>query len=96
MQVVGVMIELQRPLEATMEELFTKEEIDRARKISKKFRAKPRHFREQKLGNEVVKPKIDQINAYTGYSNLPEYWGYCLELYLTSPSGRGTTSLSHT
>jgi hypothetical protein len=70
----------QRPLEATMEELFTKGELDRARKIFNKYKAKPRYFREQKLGNEVVKPKIDQINAYTGYNNLPEYWAYCLVL----------------
>jgi hypothetical protein len=77
----------QRPLEATMEELFTKGELDRARKIFNKYKAKPRYFREQKLGNEVVKPKIDQINAYTGYNNLPEYWAYCLEHYLRSLSG---------
>jgi len=78
------MIERQRPLEATMEQLFTKEELDRARKIFNKYKAKPRHFREQQLGAEVAKPKIKQIDAYTGYSNLPEYWGYCLEHYLSS------------
>jgi hypothetical protein len=84
---VIVMSEQQRPLEATMEELFTKEELNRARKIFNKYKAKPRYFREQMLGTEVVKPKIDQINAYTGYNNLPEYWACCLEHYLRSLSG---------
>jgi hypothetical protein len=76
----------QRRLEVTMEELFTREELDKARKIFNKYKAKPRYFREQILGREVVKPRIKQINAYTGYKNLPEYWAYCLEHYLRSVS----------
>jgi hypothetical protein len=75
------MIKQQRRLEVTMEELFTKEELDRARQILSKYKAKPRHFREQKVSDEVVKPKVDQINAYTGYCNLPECWAYALEQY---------------
>jgi hypothetical protein len=43
------MTEQQRPLEATVEELFTKEELDRARKIFNEYKAKPRYFRGQKL-----------------------------------------------
>jgi hypothetical protein len=80
------MIKQQRRLEATLEEVFTWQELDKARKIFRRYKAKPRYFREQKVSDEVVKPKMKQINAYTGYSNLPEYWAYCLENYLTSPS----------
>jgi hypothetical protein len=81
------MIKQHRSLEATMEELFTAKELDTARKIVRKYKAKPRYFREQKVSDEVVKPKLDQINAYTGYTNLPEYWAYCLEHYLKSVTG---------
>jgi hypothetical protein len=82
--VVSVMIKQQRRLEVTMEELFTKEEFDKARKIIRKYKDKPRYFREQKVSDQVVKPKIRQIDAYTGYRTLPEYWAYCLEHYLRS------------
>jgi hypothetical protein len=78
---VCVMIKQQRCLEATMEELFTKDELARARQLCCKYKAKPRYLREQKVSDEVVKPKIEQINAYTGYYNVPEYWAYALEQY---------------
>jgi hypothetical protein len=81
------MIKQQRRLEATLEELFTQQELDKARKIFRRYKAKPRHYREQKVSDEVVKPKMTQINAYTGYSNLPENWAYCLEHYLMPLSG---------
>jgi hypothetical protein len=71
----------QRRLEATIEELFTEEELDKAWAIFDKYKDKPRYFREQKISNEVVLPRIDHINTYTGYSNLPEYWAYCLAHY---------------
>jgi hypothetical protein len=81
---VRVMIKQQRRLEVTMEELFTREEFDKARKIFRRYKAKPRYFREKKLSDEVIKPKLGRINTYTGYNNLPEYWAYCLEHYLRS------------
>jgi hypothetical protein len=88
----------QRRLEVTMEELFTKEELDRARKILGKYKAKPRYFREQKVSDEVVRPKINQINAYAGYNCLPECWAYALEHYfklkVCEMSGRGNASLN--
>jgi hypothetical protein len=87
MRVVGVMTKQQRRLEVTLEELFTKEELDKARKILNKYKAKPDYFRQQKVSDEVVKPKMKQLDAYSGYSNLPECWAYCLEHYLRSLSG---------
>jgi hypothetical protein len=77
----------QRRLEVTLEELFTKEELDKARKIFRKYKYKPFYFRQQKVSDEVVKPKMKQLDAYTGYSNLPECWAYCLQHYLSSLSG---------
>jgi hypothetical protein len=59
------MIKLQRRLEVTMEELFTTKELNAARKIFSKYKAKPRYFREQKMSDEVVKPKLSQINDCT-------------------------------
>ena len=81
---MSVMIKQHRRLEVTMEELFTKKELDQARKIFRKYKAKPRYFREQKVSDKVVKPKLAQINAYTGYTNLPEHWACCLEHYIRS------------
>jgi hypothetical protein len=83
----SVMIKQQRSLEVTIEELFTKEELDTARKILNKYKAKPDYFRQQRVSDEVVKPKLKQLDAYTGYTNLPECWAYCLQHYLRSLSG---------
>jgi hypothetical protein len=74
-------IKQQRRIEITMEELFTAEELDRAQRIYCKYKSKPSHFRQQKVSEEIVKPKINQINDYIGYSNLPECWAYALEQY---------------
>jgi hypothetical protein len=63
--VVSIMIKQQRRLEATMEEVFTKEELNIARRIFSKYKAKLRCFREQKVSDEVVRPKMEQLNAYT-------------------------------
>ena len=89
-----VVIKEQRRLETTMEELFTAEELDRARRIYCKYKSKPPYFRQQKVGEEIVKPKINQINDYTGYSNFPECWAYALEQYFKLGAVQGEEGIA--
>jgi len=70
-----------RPKLVTMEELFTRKELERAREIFDTYRGEPRYVGELKVSDEIVKPKIDQIVRYTGYDNTPEYWACCLSHY---------------
>jgi hypothetical protein len=50
----------------TMEELFTEEELERAREIFDEFKGEPRYVGQLKVSDEIVKPKIDDITKYTG------------------------------
>ena len=79
----------------TMEELFTREELERAREIFDEYKGEPRYVGELRVSDEIVKPKIDKITRYTGYDNSPEYWACCLAHYFnvifTIMKGRGNT-----
>jgi hypothetical protein len=65
----------------TMEEIFTREELERAREIFDKYQGEPRYVGQLKLIDEIVKPRINEIIKYTGYDNTPEYWACCLYHY---------------
>jgi hypothetical protein len=70
----------------TMEELFTKEELERAREIFDEYKGEPRYVGQLKVSDEIVRPKLVDITKYTGNDNSPEYWAYCLSHYF---SGNG-------
>ena len=65
----------------TMDELFTKEELERAREILDEHKGEPRYVGELKVSDEIVKPKINMIAKSTGYDSGPEYWACCLAHY---------------
>jgi hypothetical protein len=85
-----------RPKLVTMEELFTREELERAREIFDEYKSEPSYVGELKVSDEVVKPKITEITKYTGYDNSPGYWACCLAHYFniifTIMKGRGETT----
>jgi hypothetical protein len=53
----------------TMEELFTREELERARAIFDEYKGEPRYVGELKVSDEVVRPRLNEITRYTGYDN---------------------------
>jgi hypothetical protein len=68
----------------TMEELFTKEELERAREIFHEYKGEPRYVGQLKVSDEIVKPKINDITKYTGNDNSPEYWACCLSHHFST------------
>jgi hypothetical protein len=69
---------------ATMEELFTKAELERAREIFDEYKGEPRYVAQLKVSDEIVRPKINEITQYTGNDNSPEYWACCLAHHLSA------------
>lgn len=62
--------------EVTLQDLFTSDEIERAKKLYRE--ASPGTFN-RLVVKEIVEPAMDRINKVTGQENDARYIGYALE-----------------
>jgi hypothetical protein len=64
-----------RPL-VTMEELFTNEELHRARALYVSCNDADHNVFRREVCDHIVRSKLIKINEYTGHDNSAEYWAY--------------------
>jgi hypothetical protein len=83
-----------RPL-VTMEELFTNEELHRARALYVSYNDADRGDFQREVCDHIVTPKLNKINEYTGHDNSAEYWAYCLECHLGAVREEEGATLHH-
>src|SRR5918992_2393656 len=49
----------------------------------------------QEVCDQLVRPKMERIQKYTGSSNSPGFWVYCLDRYLKRVSQEGGAVTRH-
>jgi hypothetical protein len=63
---------------AKITDLFTNDEIDRAKRLFLECNTSDEFYR--KCTKEVAEPVLSRVNECTGHRNSAEYWAFCLAI----------------